>query len=90
MAKAKKKQNTQAISRVELDAMPCQACGSVHGPDEIHESVPFLLQPRCHPGPVVVTYLDGVLTVLCAECDRPVVALHVAEHSPSGHAAGVH
>ena len=39
----------------------------------------LLISGKCHPsGPVHVTYRDGVLTVVCAICQKHVTAIAVA------------
>ncbi len=58
-----------------LDALVCAS------PDCSHDDHGELyLHSRCHVGaPSVVAYYAGVLTVKCAECQKDIVLVKVAE-----------
>lgn len=66
------------LTTKELDQMSAGGC-QVPGctTDCSHE--PLYLSPRCHPGPVRVSYFKGELTVICARCKSLVCTIAVQE-----------
>lgn len=60
----------------DLKAMTCAGCGAEHE----HGKNPVFLHARCHPSAgTFASYLDGVLTVACARCNKLVARVAVAE-----------
>lgn len=69
---------TTGMSRAELDPIRCGTPGCECGG-------PLFLSPVCHQGgPVLVSYdwTTGLLTVTCADCERFVASIVVAQTQP--------
>lgn len=47
---------------------------------ECFEHEPGILAARCHPGrPVWAVHKDGIVLLLCSECEKPCLALNLAK-----------
>lgn len=61
------------IGRETLDGMSCAKPGCDHS---THEGL--WLHSKCHPpAPTWCYYKDGILTITCAECEKPIAAIVV-------------
>lgn len=59
------------LTKKELSAMECSDCG---GDDHVY------MHSQCHPkSPTWVNYSEGYLTIECAECDKVITVIKVAE-----------
>ncbi len=65
----------QPLTRREMDGAQCM----VPGCDHTHDAEGLVLTPVCHPrGRTEVSYLAGVLTIVCGQCKKRVVDIAVA------------
>lgn len=66
---------TAPLARVDLDTMPCDACGQQ---GHVHELV-----ARCHPlAGLRASYREGVLVLECLSCGAYCSSVHVAVSAP--------
>lgn len=69
--------------REDLDNLRCQCgvsgCGGVPGCES-----PIVLRSHCHLDvPTWVFYFDGVIKIICAECEEEVASIAVARNRES-------
>lgn len=66
-----------ALTKSDLDRMPCDICGNSGCTD--HGGSGWL-HSRCHiEVPTWVKYSDGKITIVCAQCERVVCEIQVAD-----------
>ena len=64
-----------ALYREDLEASRCDVPGC-------EDTTELWFHARCHLGsPTWVTYRDGVVTIVCARCDREIASLVVASRA---------
>lgn len=63
------------LSKEDLDGMRRESLGDLANRGEL----PLEMAQTCHPGgPLMIEYLDGLLSIRCAACHRDVASIIVA------------
>ena len=67
------------IYREQLDALAVLGCGMPDCPQP-HDHSALYFRSKCHSvvGSNKVSYKDGILSILCAACEKPIVSIPVA------------